>query len=177
MTDADQSQDTQTAPIVTLANAQGFPNVPESGDAVFSSVLAPLGAQLGLSKLGCMLTVVPPGKRAFPFHCHHHRDEMFVILEGSGTYRFGTTETPVKAGDICGAPAGRADTAHQLINTGTTDLRYLSIASNDDPDVCEYPDSGKFAFVSAGPGNDFATSWIRYVGRQEDCRDYWENEG
>ncbi len=48
-----------------------------------------IGAALGASLLGCRLTEVPPGKRAWPFHHHHANQEMFVILAGTETLRFG----------------------------------------------------------------------------------------
>jgi uncharacterized cupin superfamily protein len=41
-------------------------------------IIAPL---IGAQKLGYNLTVVPPGKRAFPFHNHHVNEEMFFIIE------------------------------------------------------------------------------------------------
>ena len=53
-------------------------------------------------------------------------DELFIILEGEGTYRFGDESYPVKAGDVLGAPAGGSETAHQIINTGTVPLRYFA---------------------------------------------------
>jgi len=43
-----------------------------------------IGPLLGLTNLGCTLHVVPPGKRAFPFHAHHVADELFFIIAGSG---------------------------------------------------------------------------------------------
>src|SRR5262245_43997129 len=36
--------------------------------------IARVGAQLGLHGLGCSVHVVPPGKKAFPFHRHHVMD-------------------------------------------------------------------------------------------------------
>ncbi len=141
----------------------------------FAAQLAPIGKTLGLEKLGTMLTVVPPGKRAFPFHVHHANDELFVILAGQGEYRYGDATYPVKAGDVCAAPA--ADEAHQLINTGKTELRYLSVSTKLDPEVVEYPDSGKFAAISYGRGNSFANARLRYVGREDTSLDYWDGEG
>src|ERR1700733_12506322 len=85
-----------------------------------------VGPKLGLSALGCAVHVVPPGKKAFPFHRHHVMDELFYIVSGTGEYRFGDETHPVRAGDLVSAPAGSK--AHQLINTGTEDLRYLGIS-------------------------------------------------
>ena len=90
-----------------------------------------------------MLHVVEPGKKAFPFHAHHVTQELFVILEGEGTYRFGDESYPVKAGDVCAAPTGGPEVAHQIVNTGKTALKYLGISANPTGigDVVEYPDS------------------------------------
>ena len=97
-----------------------------------------IGTALGLSGLGCMLHVVPPGKTAFPFHRHHGSDELFLILAGSGEYRFGDRRLPFRAGDCLGAPAGGE--AHQIINTGTEELRYLGFSDNGTADAVEYPE-------------------------------------
>ncbi len=91
---------------------------------------------------------VPPGKSACPFHNHHVEDEMFIILEGEGTYRFGDESYPIKAGDVLGAPAGGPETAHQLINTGAVRCATTAFRPCRSTDVCEYPDSGKFGVYS-----------------------------
>ena len=91
-----------------------------------------------------MVTIVPPGKKAFPFHVHHNKHELFVILEGTGVYRFGAETYPIKAGDILAAPAGKgAEMAHQIVNTGTSELKYLGISDQSTTDVMEYPDFGQ----------------------------------
>ena len=119
------------------------PQKPEAGfEARFAAIAA------GATKLGCRLTVLPPGKKAFPHHVHHVNDELFVILSGEGTLRFGTEQYPVGSGDVIVCPAGGGDRAHQLINTSSGELRYLSISSMQLPEVAEYPDSGKFGVYS-----------------------------
>ena len=145
----------------------------------FEAKLGRISPLIGSTGLGCMLTIVPPGKRAFPFHVHHATHEMFVILEGSGTYRFGKATYPVKKGDVVAAPAGGADKAHQLINTGSTDLKYLGISNNlgTQPEVVEYPDSNKFlAFAGAADGSPTAAPF-RFIGRLTSAVDYWDGEG
>jgi uncharacterized cupin superfamily protein len=142
----------------------------------FSARLGSFGSSIGLTGLGAMLHVVEPGKRAFPFHAHHQTQEMFVILQGEGTYRFGAERYPVKAGDVLAAPAGGPEVAHQLINTGTNTLKYLGISANSgNSDVCEYPDSGKFAVTSR---YDWASQsgGVRFIGRKEATLDYWDGE-
>jgi uncharacterized cupin superfamily protein len=146
---------------------------PLSHGATFAVETGEIGAALGLKKLGCMLHVVPPGKAAFPFHRHHASDEMFVILSGSGEYRFDAERIAVKAGDCLGAPAGGG--AHQIINTGNEPLRYLGFSNNDSFDVVEYPDSGKVGIRAGIKNNDRSTATYRGLGRLE-AADYWDGE-
>ncbi len=131
-----------------------------------------IGDALGLTALGIVITEVDPGKTACPFHVHHVEDELFLILEGTGTYRFGEQEFAVKAGDCLGAPAGDASRAHQLTNTGDVVLKYFAISSRSKIDVCEYPDSGKF-MVSSRRGS---SQPFRYIGREASGLDYWDGE-
>ncbi len=132
--------------------------------------VAPL---LGLEGLGCAVHVVPPGKRAFPFHRHHVIDELFFIVSGVGGYRFGEETFAVRAGDIIGAPAGSK--AHQIINTGSEDLRYLGISSASSVDVVEYPDSKKVAVAAGIKNSDFKTATYVGIGRLAPA-DYYDGE-
>lgn len=132
-----------------------------------------VGEALGLSGLGCMLHVVPPGKTAFPFHRHHGCDEMFFILAGTGEYRFGGERLPVRAGDCLGAPAGGA--AHQIINTGTEDLRYLGFSNNAAADAVEYPDSGKISVRVGLKGIHYEDATFAARGRLTHA-EYWDGE-
>lgn len=74
--------------------------------------------RIGLTQLGATYTEVRPGKSSCPFHVHHVDEEMFVILEGTGRYRFGATAYDLEAGDVLGAPCGGPECAHKLTNTG-----------------------------------------------------------
>ena len=165
-----------TSPVIHIDDVQTFSVAPEAGSERFGAAIAPLGQTMGLSGLGATLINVEPGKRAFPFHNHLGKDEMFVILEGEGTYRFGEGEHPLRAGSVCGAPKGGPDTAHQIINTGSMTLRYIGISTSNDPEVVEYPDSGKFAAIAVAPGSSFMEAHLRYVGRSEQSLDYWDGE-
>jgi uncharacterized cupin superfamily protein len=132
-----------------------------------------VGPLSGLTGLGCAVHVVPPGKRAFPFHRHHVMDELFFVVSGEGQYRFGEETFPVRTGDIISAPAGTK--AHQLINTGSSDLRYLGISSGSGVDLVDYPDSGKIAVAAGIKNADFKTATYAGVGRLAHA-DYWDGE-
>jgi uncharacterized cupin superfamily protein len=142
--------------------------------AARTASLAPL---LGLTKLGARLVELAPGKRAWPRHHHYANDEMFVVLEGRGLYRYGDREIPVAAGDVLGAPAGGPAHAHQLVNNSEAPLRYLALSSMHDPDVMGYPDSAKVVvFAGSPPGGSKARRQFELVTGLGDRRDYWDGE-
>lgn len=114
---------------------------------------------IGAQKLGYNLTVVAPGKKANFFHNHHSNEEMFFIIEGLGLLRFGEEEFQVKANDIIACPPGKKEVAHQLINNGNTDLKYLSISTKERVDVTEFPDSNKIS-VSVGDYSNMEYSGV-----------------
>ncbi|MFZ1774645.1 MAG: cupin domain-containing protein [Rhizobiaceae bacterium] len=144
--------------------------------AAFQAKLGAISHLIGSKGIGVMLHVVEPGQKAFPFHAHHQIHELFVIMEGEGTYRFGAELFAVKAGDVCAAPTGGADVAHQLINTGTVTLKYLGISTRGETEVVEYPDSGKFSVISRFDWADPSAGGLRYVGRKANSLDYFEGE-
>ena len=147
---------------------------PSSQGEAYRSADAAIGERIGLTTLGAAYSEVPPGKSGCPFHVHHVEDEMFVILEGEGVYRFGAQTYAVKAGDVLGAPRGGPQYAHKLTNTGARPLKYLSISTKADTEVCEYPDSGKFQ-VSSKPAPGRAGK-LRFVGRDGEGLEYWDGE-
>jgi uncharacterized cupin superfamily protein len=137
----------------------------------FDASRARLTERMGLTTLGCTVTAVKPGASAYPFHSHRANDELFYVLAGNGELRLGEQRLPVKAGDVIACPKGGPETAHQLVNTGDAELRYLAIASSIDPEICEYPDSGKVgAYAGGGPSGLYHMSFAR------ELRDYWDGE-
>jgi uncharacterized cupin superfamily protein len=144
----------------------------------FEAKLAPVGPTLGARKLGYNVTAVPPGKRAFPFHNHHANEEMFFILEGEGTLRFGAAEYPVRKGHFICCPCGGPEVAHQIMNTGSGELRYIAVSTMLDTDIFQYPDSGKFGAVGGRqPGRPLAEASFsgKFVPESADV-DYWHGE-
>jgi uncharacterized cupin superfamily protein len=157
-------------PIVNLADV---PLTEFGKGEKFAAKLGRVGPMLGSTGLGCTLTVVPPAKRAFPFHRHHVIHELFFVLAGTGEYRLGDKTYPVRAGDVIAAPAGGE--AHQLLNTGLDELRYLSLSTLGEVDVVDYPDSGKMAVAAGIKNADMSTATYRAVGRVA-AADYWDGE-
>ena len=160
-------------PVLNIDDAQLIDFGSPSGK--FQSKLGRMGPALGAEKLGAMLTIVEPGKRAFPFHVHHAIEEMFFIIEGEGEYRFGEETYPVKAGDLLSAPTGGADRAHQIVNTGKATLKYLAFSTMDKTDIVEYPDSNKFLAFASEDGTP-QTARMRFIGRKDAGVDYFDGE-
>lgn len=156
-------------PIANLDDVQ-FDDVEDNG--YYTSRRALFSAGIGARKLGYNLTVLPPGKAQCPFHSHRGEEEMFLIIEGEGELRFGNERYRIRRHDVIACPTGGPEVAHQIINTGTSDLRYLSLSSLEEVEVCEYPDSGKvgiFASQGASPG-------LRKLFREESDVEYYDRE-
>jgi len=136
----------------------------------FKAKLGRMGPVLGARKLGAMLTILEPGKRAFPFHRHHAIEEMFYIVEGSGEYRYGDEAHAIRPGDLLSAPVGDGTEAHQIVNTGSATMKFLAFSTMDEVDIVEYPDSGKFRAYSAGKGGDPRNArFNRLIGEAKDA--------
>jgi uncharacterized cupin superfamily protein len=123
-------------------------------------------------KLGAGIDILPPGKRACPYHFHYAQEEMFVILEGEGTLRVAGEMIPIRAGDVIDIPPG-PEYPHQIINTSDAPLKYLSISTQELPEVCEYPDSGKYVAFARVTG---ALLEGGRMHRPDTDLDYWDGE-
>ena len=147
-----------------------FDDVEENG--LYTSSRGQISDLIGARKLGYNLSVLPPGKAQCPFHCHHGEEEMFLILEGTGELRFGDQRYPIRPHDVIACPPGGPDVAHQIINTGSTTMRYLALSTLVEIEACEYPDSQK-VLVMAGPRGDRR---LRKMVRAENTVDYYDRE-
>ena len=136
------------------------------GDS-FESTAVRIGPLVGAKDLGYSYDVVPPGKRSCPFHSHRAEEEMFFIVKGTGTLRYGNESRKIRAGDVICCPTGGPETAHQIVNDSGEDLAYLSVSTMMPAEVCEYPDSGKIGAY----GKD-----MRHMTKKEHHLDYWTGE-
>ena len=87
------------------------------------------------------LTRVPAGAANWPFHSHAAQWELFIVLSGSGQARTPEGVVAFRTGDCLLFPPGEA---HQLTNTGDTDLLYYVVTDQPVADVMFYPDSDKW---------------------------------
>jgi uncharacterized cupin superfamily protein len=169
-------------PLMNIADVSLDPTPPPfapTGPAAerFEAKTGAIGARIGARTLGYNITAVPAGKRAWPFHNHPAKEEMFFVLHGSGEVRIGEARYPIRPGDIIACPAGGSETAHQIINTGIEELRYLAVSSEHSLEMAQYPDSGKFAVKAEfDPAAAGAPRRFVFVGRDNQPVDFWQGE-
>ncbi|GAA0777310.1 cupin domain-containing protein [Roseibium denhamense] len=161
-----------------LAKPEYCDENPERGK--FQARFGFIGRALGTEKLGINITIVPAGKAAWPRHFHYINDEMFIVLEGTGTLHYGDEDHPLKPMDIIHIQAGTG-IPFQIDNTGETELRYLALSALDEADVFVYPDSNKIGVMAkAAPFRDLSESGDLPAFRKWVSADmtvgYWDGE-
>ena len=157
-------------PVINLDEISEFDDVEENG--LYTSKRAFVGEKIGAKKLGYNLTILPPGKAQCPFHSHRGEEEMFLILSGEGELRYGADRCRIRKHDIIACPVGGPETAHQIVNTGAEDLRYLALSNLAPIEVCDYPDSGKIGVFVEENGKRV----LRKLFRAETDVDYYDRE-
>jgi len=171
--------------VFNIADVTEFREVGHKGQAIgatrpdesYEARLGAISPHVGAQKLGYNLTIVPPGKRAFPRHSHRVNEEMFFIIEGEGELIVGTERHAVKRGDVIACPPGGPETAHQIRNTSpSAELKYLAISTKLSPEVVDYPDSNKTGIYAEFPGPDGKPQGVRFLARTGASLDYWEGE-
>jgi len=136
----------------------------------FASGSARIGPIVGAKDLGYSYDVVPPGKASCPFHSHRAEEEMFFIVKGAGTLRYGEETRKVRAGDFICCPTGGPETAHQIINDSSEPLEYISVSTMMPAEICEYPDSRKIGSFGVGDKR------LRHMTEVSAAVDYWKGE-
>ena len=66
--------------------------------------------------MGASIDIVPPGKRACPYHFHYVEEEMFIVPEGSGALRVAGEMLTIREGDVMFIPPA-PEYPHQILNT------------------------------------------------------------
>jgi uncharacterized cupin superfamily protein len=141
----------------------------------FTSKSMDVGIRLGGELLGATLYECPPGNRVWPYHLHYANEEMLLVLEGTPTLRTPEGERPLERGEVA-LFRRRAEGAHQLLNRSDGPARLLMISTMVEPEVCEYPDSGKVGiWAGAAPGAAQPPSIHAFL-RSEQEVDYWDGE-
>lgn len=87
------------------------------------------------------LVRIPAGASNWPFHSHSVKWELYMVISGRGQVRTPDGRVDVREGVCIVHPPGEA---HQITNTGATDLVYYLIADNPRSDVYHFPDTNKW---------------------------------
>jgi len=106
--------------------------------------------------------VVESGALSYPPHCHSSEEELFVVLDGSGSLLLGDDEHSVRAGSVVARPPGTG-VAHAF-RAGDEPLTLLAYSDRDPNDICFYPRSGKVSLRG-----------IKAIFRVQRV-DYWDGE-
>jgi uncharacterized cupin superfamily protein len=127
-----------------------------------------IGPRIAAELIGGSLYEVPPGKKLWPYHLHHANEEWLVVLRGTPTLRTPEGERGLTEGDVACFRRGPSG-AHQVINRTEEPVRVLMLSTLLNPEVLEYPDSGKTAANDANGNRIFRS-------RLGDRVDYWDGE-
>jgi uncharacterized cupin superfamily protein len=134
-----------------------------------------LGRRLGGELLGASVYELPPGEATWPFHLHYANEELLVVLEGSPSLRTADVERELAPGDAALFRRGR-EGAHQVINRSDRTARVLVVSTMVEPEIGEYPDSGKIGlFAGAAPGAPTPPGVLEAFYRLEEV-DYFDGE-
>jgi uncharacterized cupin superfamily protein len=121
-----------------------------------------LGDAVGARRSRLQHMVVEPGALSYPPHCHSSEEELFVVLDGSGSLLLGDDEHSVRAGSVVARPPGTG-VAHAF-RAGDEPLTLLAYSDRDPNDICFYPRSGKVSLRG-----------IKAIFRVQRV-DYWDGE-
>jgi len=107
-----------------------------------------LGDVVGSVETGLSHMAITPGGEGYPPHCHAAEEELFVVLEGSGTVTLGDERADVRRGSIVSRPAGTR-VAHSF-RAGGDGLAYLAYGTREPNDVVYYPRTDEIRFRGVG---------------------------
>lgn len=129
------------------------------------------GYQLKAERLGVSVWEVAAGQAAYPYHLHLTEEELLIVLAGTPLLRTPEGTRRLEEGEIVSFPAGEGG-AHQLINDTDSDVRFLAVSTNGEPDIVLYPDSNKLSAAERNPVGEGFKAYFR-LG---DAVDYWDGE-
>jgi uncharacterized cupin superfamily protein len=102
------------------------------GDTELMSIGAPLGAKLGLTRIGIHHERLPPGRRTSYPHAESAEEEFVYVLEGTPDVWIDGALHRLGPGDSVGFPAGTG-IAHTFLNNTETEVRLLVVGEHNVP--------------------------------------------
>ncbi len=107
-----------------------------------------LGQAAGSVRAGLNHVALQAGQTGAPPHCHALEEELFFVLDGSGTLTLGGDEHPLRCGDVVARPPSTG-IAHAL-RAGDRGLTYLVYGTREPGDSVYYPRSGQVRLRGLG---------------------------
>jgi uncharacterized cupin superfamily protein len=122
-----------------------------------------LGVAAGSELTGINYNQIEPGMLSAPPHCHSAEEEIFVILDGTGSALLGDEEHAIRRGHVVARPA--ATRVPHAFRAGESGLKMLAYGTRDrGADIVYYPRSDKLYFRGVG------------VMTRVEQFDYWADE-
>jgi uncharacterized cupin superfamily protein len=107
-----------------------------------------LGDVVGSVETGLSHMTIPSGAEGYQPHCHAAEEELFVVLEGSGTVTLGDESAEVRRGSVVSRPAGTS-VPHSFL-ADDDGLAYLAYGTREPNDVVYYPRTDEIRFRGVG---------------------------
>ena len=126
-----------------------------------------VGARIGGELIGASMYELEPGDRLWPYHLHQANEEWLIVVRGRPTLRTPEEERELAEGDVVAFPRGE-DGAHQVRNGTDVPVRVLMLSTHIEPEIVEYPDSGKVGVSAKGS--------LLYRTRPGSNLEYWDGE-
>lgn len=101
------------------------------------------------NRLGASVWELQPGSSQFVYHFHHGSEELLIVLRGTPIVRMHDGDHVLVEGDVVPFPCGPGG-GHQVRNDGGEPARVLIVSAHANPDVVEYPETGKVATTVEG---------------------------
>ena len=119
------------------------------------------------SGLGSSIWEIHPGGDYWR-HFHHGSDELLIVLRGTPTVSTPEGTRRLNEGDVLPLPRGSKGD-RTIANDTAEVVRLLIVSTNADPEVAEYPDSGKVGIWTQRDG-------YQSMVKSEPHLDYWDGE-
>jgi len=107
-----------------------------------------LGDVVGSVETGLSHMTIPAEAEGYPPHCHAAEEELFVVLEGSGTVTLGEESAEVRRGSVVSRPAGTR--VPHSFRAGEEGLAYLAYGTREANDVVYEPRADIVRFRGVG---------------------------
>jgi uncharacterized cupin superfamily protein len=123
-------------------------------DGDYGGIVKHPGRSAGAKQTGLNWLDLPPNEEGAPPHCHSADEEVFVILDGEGTFELWAPPQPgdtrqtepmethaVRAGHVISRPAGTR--ISHAFRSGDAPLTFFAYGTREPNDMCYYPRSNK----------------------------------